>query len=194
MDVIFTDLDGTLLDHETYSWEAARPALDRSEAARHPWILVTSKTRGRSRVLASMPGQRAPLHRRERRRRLCSGRLFSVCRSWKPNAGAPTKPSSGARRTRNSLPALQRASQTSQCRVRGFHEMTPEEVAETVQSAAGTGCSGEAEGVRRAVPGARPGSRRRARRRDRRAGPAVDSRRPLLAHSGSERQSAGGRG
>ena len=29
MDVLFTDLDGTLLDRDTYSWEAARPALDR---------------------------------------------------------------------------------------------------------------------------------------------------------------------
>ena len=27
--VLFSDLDGTLLDHESYSFDAARPALDR---------------------------------------------------------------------------------------------------------------------------------------------------------------------
>ena len=46
MDVIFTDLDGTLLDRETYTWEAARPALDRVKRQGIPWVLVTSKTRG----------------------------------------------------------------------------------------------------------------------------------------------------
>ncbi len=45
MHVLFTDLDGTLLDHQTYSWEAARPALRQLEDRRIPWILVTSKTR-----------------------------------------------------------------------------------------------------------------------------------------------------
>ena len=32
--IVFTDLDGTLLDHETYSHAAALPALKPSEAAR----------------------------------------------------------------------------------------------------------------------------------------------------------------
>lgn len=31
MDLIFTDLDGTLLDRDTYSWEAAREAIERVE-------------------------------------------------------------------------------------------------------------------------------------------------------------------
>lgn len=42
--VIFTDLDGTLLDSETYSWEAAKPALTRLEEQEIPWVLCTSKT------------------------------------------------------------------------------------------------------------------------------------------------------
>ncbi|MBX2831134.1 MAG: HAD-IIB family hydrolase [Rhodospirillales bacterium] len=41
---IFTDLDGTLLDHDTYSWEAARPALDRVKLLSIPLIAVSSKT------------------------------------------------------------------------------------------------------------------------------------------------------
>ncbi|RCK33854.1 mannosyl-3-phosphoglycerate phosphatase [Thalassospira profundimaris] len=41
---IFTDLDGTLLDHDTYSWDAARPALDRVKLLGIPLIAVSSKT------------------------------------------------------------------------------------------------------------------------------------------------------
>ncbi len=43
--LIYTDLDGTLLDHETYSWKAAEPALKRAESAGIPVIFCTSKTR-----------------------------------------------------------------------------------------------------------------------------------------------------
>jgi mannosyl-3-phosphoglycerate phosphatase len=43
--IVFTDLDGTLLDAETYSPEAALPALDRLARLRVPIVLTTSKTR-----------------------------------------------------------------------------------------------------------------------------------------------------
>jgi mannosyl-3-phosphoglycerate phosphatase len=43
--VIFSDLDGTLLDHETYSFDSARPALERLRAEGIPLVLCTSKTR-----------------------------------------------------------------------------------------------------------------------------------------------------
>ena len=43
--VVFTDLDGTLLDHSTYSFEPARPALEALAAAGVPVVLCTSKTR-----------------------------------------------------------------------------------------------------------------------------------------------------
>jgi mannosyl-3-phosphoglycerate phosphatase len=42
---IFTDLDGTLLDVATYSWEAARPALELIRQRAIPLILCSSKTR-----------------------------------------------------------------------------------------------------------------------------------------------------
>ncbi len=42
--IIFTDLDGTLLDHHSYSWEEARPALEQLRQRRVPLILTTSKT------------------------------------------------------------------------------------------------------------------------------------------------------
>lgn len=42
--IIFTDLDGTLLDHHNYSFEAALPALRYLAEHHHPVIPVTSKT------------------------------------------------------------------------------------------------------------------------------------------------------
>lgn len=45
MVVVFTDLDGTLLDHRSYDFTAARPALERLRRLRVPLIYCTSKTR-----------------------------------------------------------------------------------------------------------------------------------------------------
>ncbi len=42
--VVFSDLDGTLLDHHTYSWAAAADALERLNAESIPLVLVSSKT------------------------------------------------------------------------------------------------------------------------------------------------------
>lgn len=42
--IIYSDLDGTLLDHHTYSFEAALPAIEMLEEKGIPWILNTSKT------------------------------------------------------------------------------------------------------------------------------------------------------
>lgn len=44
MYLVFTDLDGTLLDHETYSFEPALPALNRLKERGIPLILASSKT------------------------------------------------------------------------------------------------------------------------------------------------------
>ena len=49
--IIFTDLDGTLLDHEHYSWEAARPALLALRQLAIPLIFCSSKTRAEIEVL-----------------------------------------------------------------------------------------------------------------------------------------------
>jgi mannosyl-3-phosphoglycerate phosphatase len=44
--VIFTDLDGTLLDHESYSFEPALPALRLIRESGIPLVVCSSKTRG----------------------------------------------------------------------------------------------------------------------------------------------------
>lgn len=43
--VIFTDLDGTLLDHESYEWQAAQEAISAAKHLNIPIIINTSKTR-----------------------------------------------------------------------------------------------------------------------------------------------------
>ena len=42
--IVFTDLDGTLLDHHSYSYEAALPAIKALRKRNITWILSTSKT------------------------------------------------------------------------------------------------------------------------------------------------------
>ena len=58
--VLFTDLDGTLLDAETYSWDAAKPALSRLEERNIPWVVCTSKTRAELEPLRRGLGHRHP--------------------------------------------------------------------------------------------------------------------------------------
>jgi mannosyl-3-phosphoglycerate phosphatase len=58
--LIYTDLDGTLLDPESYSWEAAKPALNRLEERSLPWVLCTSKTRAESEPLRHGMSHRHP--------------------------------------------------------------------------------------------------------------------------------------
>jgi mannosyl-3-phosphoglycerate phosphatase len=45
MKIVFTDLDGTLLDDRTYSFDAALPALDLLRRQNVPLVFCTSKTR-----------------------------------------------------------------------------------------------------------------------------------------------------
>ncbi len=115
---IFTDLDGTLLDAATYSFEPARPALQALAARGIPCILVTSKT----------AAEVEPL-----RRQLDNHDPFIV-----ENGGAVFIPHPGGAydriecgvRYEQLTGALERASEESGCRVRGFHTMTNAEVAE----------------------------------------------------------------
>jgi len=129
--VVYTDLDGTVLDHETYSFDAARPALDRLREQQVPLIPCTSKTRAETEMW---------------RARLQNPHPFIV-----ENGGALFVPEgyipmnllhATARREGYEVfefgdpylelvEILRAAALESQCRVRGFHDMTVEEVAKT---------------------------------------------------------------
>lgn len=58
--VIFTDMDGTLLDHDTYSYEAAEPTLRALTAKHIPVIPTTSKTHAELLALRELIGLTGP--------------------------------------------------------------------------------------------------------------------------------------
>lgn len=58
--LVFTDLDGTLLDHNSYSFRAAMPALQRLDDADIPVILNSSKTRPEMEALKKQLGNPHP--------------------------------------------------------------------------------------------------------------------------------------
>lgn len=51
--MVFTDLDGTLLDHQSYDWTAARPALDALKARGAAVVLASSKSASEMAMLRS---------------------------------------------------------------------------------------------------------------------------------------------
>lgn len=58
--IFFTDLDGTLLDHDSYSWAPAQEALEEIERRRLPLVVVSSKTRAELEVLRRKLGNGHP--------------------------------------------------------------------------------------------------------------------------------------
>ena len=58
--IIVSDLDGTLLDHSSYSYAAARPALNELQRRNIPLILNTSKTRAELADILADIGLRTP--------------------------------------------------------------------------------------------------------------------------------------
>jgi mannosyl-3-phosphoglycerate phosphatase family protein len=59
--LVFTDLDGSLLDHHSYRWDAAADALRQLREAEIPLILASSKTRAEMLPLQSALGLRHPI-------------------------------------------------------------------------------------------------------------------------------------
>jgi len=58
--ILFTDLDGTLLDHHTFSWRAAEGALQEIERRRVPLVFCSSKTRAEVEILRRKMGNAHP--------------------------------------------------------------------------------------------------------------------------------------
>ncbi len=58
--LVFTDLDGTLLDHDSYSFELALPALAVLEEKNIPLIICTSKTRAEIEIIRQRLHNRHP--------------------------------------------------------------------------------------------------------------------------------------
>ena len=58
--LVVTDLDGSLLDHHSYDYGPAEPAMAALEASGIPLVLASSKTRAEIRALRDALGNRHP--------------------------------------------------------------------------------------------------------------------------------------
>jgi len=125
--VIFTDLDGTLLDHDTYSWRAAEPALEHCKSLNIPIILASSKTRAEMGVLRNALGLQDPFIAENG-----GGLFFPVMDGEKAPAG--TSPVENMWQLSLGAPYGQLVSALGEIReelgwnIRGFSDMQPQEI------------------------------------------------------------------
>jgi mannosyl-3-phosphoglycerate phosphatase len=124
MKVIFTDLDGTLLDPENYSFKDAQPALDLIRAKGIPLVLCSSKTRAEM-ALPEAFGQQASFYRGKRRRIFVPGGYFAYAVN-----GVLEEISSSCHSVclMTQSGKIHGASQTTEVPVIGFGDMTVEEI------------------------------------------------------------------
>lgn len=125
--LVFTDLDGTLLD-DGYQWEAARPALELLRAREIPVVLCTSKTRAEVLPLREDLGLRDPFIAE-------NGGAAYIPRNYFPFALPTARVEAGFQvlelgtRYAHLVRALDEAAKTSGVKVRGFGRLTDKEVA-----------------------------------------------------------------
>ena len=127
MDIVFSDLDGTILDQETYSFENALPGIALLKGRSVPLVFCTSKTRKEVEYWRRRMGNEHPFI-------VENGAAIYVPRGYFDLAVH------GARRRgeyevvqlgteyAELVTSLQEASAASGCRVRGFHQMTAVEI------------------------------------------------------------------
>jgi mannosyl-3-phosphoglycerate phosphatase len=127
MIVIVSDLDGTLLDHHTYSFAAARPALEALRKGGIPLVFSTSKTRAEVEFWRGRMGVKHPFIVEN------GGALYL------PRGYFSSKPAKAVKRGEydviefgdsyaSLVETLEGAAHDSGCRVLGFHDMTVAEV------------------------------------------------------------------
>ena len=127
MTIVFTDLDGTLLDGKTYSWEAARPALEQLRCRGIPCVLVTSKTRAEVEYWRNLMENSDPVI-------VENGAAVFIPKGYFPFA-VPAAIGRGNFEVLEwgkpygvLIAALEETSRSARCRVLGFHQMTAQAV------------------------------------------------------------------
>ena len=128
--VFLTDLDGTLLDHRTYAWTAARQALRALARRQLPLVIVTSKTRAEVVPLLSELDRREPFV-------VENGGAIYVPAGYFPFRIQRAEPAGrGWQRVvlgtpyRRLVATLATAAQRARVEFRGFNQMSVREVAE----------------------------------------------------------------
>jgi mannosyl-3-phosphoglycerate phosphatase len=128
--IVFTDLDATLLDRETCSWEPARPALEWLRDHALPWVMVTSKTRMEVEHWRRVLGNVHPFVVEN------GGAAFLPRHYFNESIPGAVRRSAydvveWGQTYADLVLRLAMAAQASGCRVRGFHKMTARELAAT---------------------------------------------------------------
>lgn len=127
--IAFTDLDGTLLAHEDYDWRPAAPALEALRARGIPLVLASSKTRREIQAWRARLGNSDPFI-------VENGGALCIPEGWLPQPPAGAQRRDGLwvlelgtpyARLRSALPVIARE---AGLRVRGFGDMSREQVAE----------------------------------------------------------------
>ncbi len=132
MDVVFTDLDGTLLEHSTYSFAEAEEALDLLRSQDIPLVICTSKTRSEVEFWRRLLGNEHPFIVEN------GGAVFLPAGYFNHEVpGAVQR--DGYLMLQLGTPyadlveSLRWASEESRCKVRGFSQMSVAEVSERCQ-------------------------------------------------------------
>jgi mannosyl-3-phosphoglycerate phosphatase len=128
MDVVISDLDGTLLDHGTYSFEDARPALELLERRKIPVIYCSSKTRREMEHWRRLTGNRHPFIVENGGAAVIPREYFGTSAVRAEELGEHLIVRLGDPYP-ELIETLRAAARESGCQVRGFHEMSVEEVA-----------------------------------------------------------------
>jgi mannosyl-3-phosphoglycerate phosphatase len=132
MDVVFTDLDGTLLEHSTYSFTEAQPALEFLKSHRIPLVICTSKTRREVEFWRGLLGNEHPFI-------VENGGAVFVPENYFDFAVPAAVPRDGYQVLRLGTPyddlvkSLLDAAEESRCEVQGFSQMSVAEVSERCQ-------------------------------------------------------------
>lgn len=127
MVIVFSDLDGTLLDLHSYSFEGARPALDLLRTLAVPLVLCTSKTRAEVETWRARLDNGHPFI-------VENGAALYVPRDYFAKQFDPVVVRGEyavieiGRRYTDILEILRAASRETGCRVRGFHAMSVGEI------------------------------------------------------------------
>jgi mannosyl-3-phosphoglycerate phosphatase len=126
MDIVITDLDGTLLDHATYSFDPARPALELLDRRGIPLVFCSSKARAEVEHWRRLTGNTHPFVVENGGAVFIPAGYFDVPQTETRegyavlSVGAPYG---------DLVNALKQASARSGCAVRGFADMEVAEIA-----------------------------------------------------------------
>jgi mannosyl-3-phosphoglycerate phosphatase family protein len=127
--IIFTDLDGTLLDHSTYSFKAALPALNLLRQHKIPLILVSSKTREELRYYRRLTGIETHPYVVENGSAICNAANLLGGDKKKQTANDPACMILGKTYTQIKS-ALEEISAKHHYTIRGFHNATAAEISD----------------------------------------------------------------